>query len=81
MPDEQTAPVHAAHQRQAERFIQILLRHCAYGFAYPTSAHCTRALIGWLRWYNRRRPSIPAQSAISQCCLGSMTTANPGLPS
>ena len=36
-------------------FIQILLRTWAYAFAYPTSAHRTRALIGWLRWYNRRR--------------------------
>jgi len=41
---------------KAERFIQTLLRQWAYRYVYPTSAHRARALSGWLRWYNRRRP-------------------------
>ena len=57
-------------QGKAERFIQILLHRWAYAFAYPSSAHRTRALIGWLRWYNRRRPhgsldGLPPVSRVS----------------
>lgn len=56
---------------KAERFIQTLLRGWAYGFAYPTSSHRARALSGWLRWYNRRRPhgslgGLPPISRVSQ---------------
>ncbi len=43
---------------KAERFIQTLLRSWAYGFAYPTSTHRTRALQGWLRW----RPGADAMA-------------------
>ena len=55
---------------KAERFIQILLNTWAYAFAYPSSAHRTRALVGWLRWYNRRRPhgslgGLPPVSRVS----------------
>ncbi len=58
---------------KAERFIQILLRTWAYAFAYPTSAHRTRALPGWLRWYNRRRRhgslgGLPPVSRVSHLC-------------
>jgi transposase InsO family protein len=41
---------------KAEALIKTLLREWAYRFAYPTSSHRTRALPGFLRWYNRRRP-------------------------
>ncbi|MCY4114479.1 MAG: integrase core domain-containing protein [Chloroflexi bacterium] len=45
----------------------------AYAFAYPTSAHRTRAPLGWLRWYNRRRPhgalgGLPPISRVSHLC-------------
>ncbi len=58
---------------KAERFIQILLRSWAYGLAYPSSTHRTRALGGWLRWYNRRRPhgslgGRPPVSRVSHLC-------------
>jgi transposase InsO family protein len=51
-----TRPYTPRTNGKAERFIQTLLRGWAYGFPYPTSAHRARALSGWLRWYNRRRP-------------------------
>lgn len=51
-----TRPYTPRTNGKAERFIQTLLRSWAYGFAYPTSVHRARALSGWLRWYNRRKP-------------------------
>jgi transposase InsO family protein len=53
---------------KAEALIKTLLREWAYRFAYPTSNHRTRALAGYLRWYNRRRPhgSLGAQPPISR---------------
>ncbi len=66
-----TRPYRPQTNGKAERFIQTLLRSWAYGFAYPTSVHRTRALQGWLRWYNRRRPhgslgGLPPISRVSQ---------------
>ena len=45
----------------------------AYAFAYPSSAHRTRALAGRLRWYNRRRPhgslgGLPPVSRVLHLC-------------
>ena len=42
-------------------------------FQGTSSAHRTRALIGWLRWYNRRRPhgslgGLPPVSRVSHLC-------------
>ena len=53
---------------KAERFIQTLLREWAYARSYPSSAHRARALAGYLRWYNRRRPhsSLGARPPISR---------------
>ena len=66
-----TRPYTPRTNGKAERLIQTLLRSWAYAFAYPTSAHRTRALSGWLRWYNRRRPhgslgGLPPISRVSQ---------------
>lgn len=66
-----TRPYRPRTNGKAERFIQTLLRQWAYRFAYPTSAHRARALSGWLRWYNRRRPhgsldGLPPLSRVSQ---------------
>ena len=68
-----TRPYTPRTNGKAERFIQILLQRWAYAFAYPSSAHRTRALIGWLRWYNRRRPhgslnGLPPISRVSHLC-------------
>ena len=53
---------------KAERFIQTLLREWAYARSYRSSSHRARALHGYLRWYNRRRPhsSLGAQPPISR---------------
>jgi transposase InsO family protein len=62
---------------KAERLIQTLLREWAYSRSYPSSSQRARALPGYLRWYNNRRPhsSIGAnhQSAASHTSV--VTTA------
>lgn len=51
-----TRPYTPRTNGKAEAFIGTALREWAYRYAYPTSLHRTRALNGWVRWYNRRRP-------------------------
>ena len=68
-----TRPYTPRTNGKAECFIQTLLRSWAYGCAYPSSAHRSRALAGWLRWYNRRRPhgslgGRPSISRVSHFC-------------
>ena len=58
---------------KAERFIQTLLREWAYARSYSSSTLRTRALPGYLRWYNRRRPhsslgARPPVSRVSHLC-------------
>ena len=58
---------------KAEALIKTLLREWAHRSAYPTSSHRTRALSGYLRWYNRHRPhgslgGQPPISRVSQVC-------------
>jgi hypothetical protein len=48
--------------RARERFIQTLLRECAYAIAYPSSAHRTAALTRWRRYYNWQSNPQCAQS-------------------
>lgn len=68
-----TRPYTPRTNGKAERFIQTMLRQWAYRYVYPTSSHRTRALAGWLRWYNRRRPhgslgGLPPVSRLSHLC-------------
>jgi transposase InsO family protein len=53
---------------KAERFIQTLLTEWAYARGYRSSAVRAKALAGYLRWYNRRRPhsSLRARPPISR---------------
>jgi len=51
-----TRPYTPRTNGKAEAFVGTALREWAYRYAYPTSAHRARALAGWVRWYNRRRP-------------------------
>jgi transposase InsO family protein len=51
-----TRPYTPRTNGKAESFIGTALREWCYRYAYPTSHHRTRALPGWVRWYNRRRP-------------------------
>lgn len=58
---------------KAERLIQTLLREWAYTRSYPSSESRARALPGYLRWYNRRRPhsalgARPPISRVSHLC-------------
>ena len=53
---------------KAEALIKTLLREWAYRFAYPSSHHRSKALPGFLRRYNRRRPhsSLGGHTPISR---------------
>src|SRR5437588_5772170 len=51
-----TRPYRPRTNGKAERFIRTLLGGWAYGAIYGTSAERERALAGWLRFYNHRRP-------------------------
>jgi transposase InsO family protein len=51
-----TRPYRPRTNGKAERFIQTMLRECAYGAAYSSSAQRRRALRRWLDYYNQRRP-------------------------
>jgi transposase InsO family protein len=51
-----TRPYTPRTNGKAEALIGTLLREWAWRYAYPSSAHRARALPGWVRWYNRRRP-------------------------
>ena len=58
---------------KAEALIKTLLREWAYRFAYHSSAHRSRTLPGYLRWYNRKRPhgslgGRPPISRVSHVC-------------
>lgn len=58
---------------KAEALIKTLLREWCYRFAYPSSANRARALPGYLRWYNHRRPhsslgGLPPISRVSNLC-------------
>jgi transposase InsO family protein len=51
-----TRPYRPRTNGKAERLIQTLLGEWAYARPYPSSSQRARALPGYLRWYNRRRP-------------------------
>ena len=51
-----TRPRRPQTNGKAESLIKTMLREWVYRYAYPSSAHRAKALSGWLRWYNRRRP-------------------------
>ena len=68
-----TRPYRPRTNGKAEALIKTLLREWAYRFAYPTSQHRSRALPGFLRWYNHRRPHSslggrPPISRVSNVC-------------
>ena len=51
-----TRPYRPQTNGKAERFIRTLLGGWAYGAIYGSSTERTRALTGWLSFYNRSRP-------------------------
>jgi len=68
-----TRPYRPQTNGKAEALIKTLLREWAYRFAYPSSQHRTRALGGFIRWYNKRRPHSalggrPPLSRVADLC-------------
>ena len=63
-----TRPYRPRTNGKAERFIRTLLGGWAYGAIYGSSAERERALAGWLRFYNHRRPhgSLNHQPPVSR---------------
>ena len=63
-----TRPYTPRTNGKAEAFIRILQREWAYAYVYPSSHHRSRALPGWLRWYNKQRPhgSLQGRPPISR---------------
>lgn len=63
-----TRPYTPRTNGKAEALIKTMLREWAYRYAYPSSHHRTKALPGWIRWYNRRRPhgSLKGRPPISR---------------
>jgi transposase InsO family protein len=63
-----TRPYTPRTNGKAERFIQTLLREWAYRRPYATSAARTRALAGWLHYYNwhRRHSSLHGEPPVSR---------------
>ena len=51
-----TPPYTRRWNGKVERFFQTLKREWAYAHAWPSSAHRSKALPSFLRYYNRRRP-------------------------
>lgn len=51
-----TQPYRPRTNGKAERFIQTMLRECAYGQAFMSSQQRRRSLRRWLTYYNCRRP-------------------------
>lgn len=51
-----TRPRRPRTNGKAERFIQTMLRECAYGQAFANSQQRRRSLRRWLTYYNCRRP-------------------------
>ncbi len=68
-----TRPYTPRTNGKAEALIKTMLREWAYRYAYPSSGHRARALPGWVRWYNRRRPhgslgGRPPVSRVAHLC-------------
>lgn len=63
-----TRPYRPRTNGKAERFIQTMLRECAYGQAFTSSAHRRRSLRRWVTYYNCRRPhsALGHQAPISR---------------
>ena len=51
-----TRPYRPRTNGKAERFIQTMLREWCYAATYQSSEHRSRALPGWLDYYNNHRP-------------------------
>lgn len=55
---------------KAERFIQSMLRECAYGIEYANSRNRHRGLLRWAAYYNERRPHCSLAGATPLTRIG-----------
>jgi transposase InsO family protein len=58
-----TRPYTPRTNGKAERFIQSMLRECAYGIAFQDSAERRDALVAWNRYYTQDRPHAALKHA------------------
>ena len=71
-----TRPYRPRTNGKAERFIRTMLGGWAYAAIYGNSEERTRALTGWLDYYNRRRPHGSLSNQPPQQRLETLTRNN-----
>jgi transposase InsO family protein len=74
-----TRPYTPRTNGKAERFIQSMLRECAYGIAFHTSDERRAALLAWNRFYNEVRPHSALKMRPPASRLGSPVNNPRGL--
>jgi transposase InsO family protein len=72
-----TRPYTPRTNGKAERFIQSVLRECAYARAYRRSGLRIAALGAWIRYYNRERPHMGIRGLSPQQRLRSLVNNVP----
>lgn len=65
-----TRPYTPRTNGKAERFIQSMLRECAYGIEYANSRNRHRGLLRWAAYYNARRPHCSLAGAAPLTRIG-----------
>jgi transposase InsO family protein len=71
-----TRPYAPRTNAKAERFIQSMLRECAYARPYESSAERRKVLRGWLRHYSeRRRHATLGTSPLARLASRTSTTS------
>ena len=78
-----TRPYRPRTNGKAERFIRTLLGGWAYGAIYRNADERSRALAGWIDFYNRRRPhgSLSRQAPLERLHALNGTTSSGPTPS
>jgi Integrase core domain len=75
-----TRPHRPQTNGKAERFIRTLLQGWAYGAVYGSSTQRTRALAGWMHFYNHQRPTAPSTTSRPSPAYARRTTCSGPTP-